>query len=105
MSESDFYEWSSERHGLPVLNAAKMTPQAKRFEEAFNSDQLSVVPVLTSEYEVDQKLRGYTVLPTHKVTHRPGDKPGEFDGSYLAEEYHGLVHPILLVPSDKVTKK
>lgn len=99
------YYWSSERHGLSILNAEEMSDVAKRFTQADDQGQISLEPVPMLDYEVEDRLKGFTIMPLYKVSHIRGDQKGEFDGMYIAEEFHGGTHPMLLLPSDKVTKK
>lgn len=46
--------------------------------------------------EICKELRGYTILIKYKII------SGEFKGYYIGEEYSGLPHPFLIIPSDKV---
>lgn len=92
-----------ERWDASVLNDLEhLTEQAQRLHAADDRGGITIED-LPWGYDVEESLRGYTVIPRWSIGHKEADnKPGEFDGWYMGEEYHGGEHPILLFSPDRV---
>lgn len=102
-AEEDLLDYS-ERHNLPVLNAADPTEEVRQLLEQSGRGEIVVKRVGMFEYKVPA-LRGFTVIPVYQIekTEKADvDNPPAFDGDFICEEYHGGLHPMLIVPADMV---
>jgi len=93
-----------ERWGASVLNDSEhLTEQAQRLKAAADAGHVTVEPLAWGAYEVEPPLRAFTVILTDRLHHTDEDgRPGEFEGWFVGEEYHGGTHPLLLLAPERV---
>jgi len=93
------------RHDASVLNAEIPSDEANRLLVDLEAGNARLERINMLDYEVEERLSGYTVMIIGSVAHRINDDPQEFDGWFIGEEYHGGPHPILLLSPDRVFAK
>lgn len=96
-----------ERWGASVLNDPEhLTDQARRLRDAALTGSVVSERLAWGTHEVEEPLRLYTIIPTDRLRHQGEDgQPGEFDGWYIAKEFHGGDHPILLLAPERVLQR
>jgi hypothetical protein len=82
------------RHGYYNLNDDKENLP----EELKDFDNLLVDDLAFREYEIKLDLAGYTIMIICKVSN------GKYKDWFIGEEYHGMDHPLLLIPPEDVLK-
>jgi hypothetical protein len=83
--------------GLSVLNAEYPTETAKRFRQAMG--KLSFDYIARDCYWLGGPFVDKGIYPIFRICHQlPDGKLGEFDGGVVAEDFHGPVYALLLVP-------
>ena len=88
---------------LPVLNVENPTGEVLLFRRAHRRGDITLDYVGRDGLMFSGRLEGKGLYPAFSVTHKgPNGKPRRFDGCYIGEDFHGPVHPLVLVPRDDV---
>lgn len=94
----------AQRHGFDVINAVDPTESIKNFLLADDQNQILAKDIDPFSFSI-KDAGGFTILPISLINHTIDGKAGVYDGMYVAEEYHGLPHPFLLIPANRVVPR
>jgi hypothetical protein len=88
---------------LSVLNVENPTGEVLLFRRALRRGDITLDYVGRDGLMFSGRLEGKSLYPAFRVIHKgPNGKPRRFDGCYIGEDFHGPVHPLVLVSRDDV---
>ncbi len=93
----------SERYGFPVLNTIAPSEVVLRLKTAIDEKRAFFTRVNHGTWIGTRQLRAMTVTFLYRISYHDSAEPGEFDGMFVGEEFHGGLHPLLLIPASEVS--